>query len=421
VRERLVIVCSAFLLGAVSCASGTLSDGAAPREDGGIVFGGFPDERSALELYRVTEDGTGFRQITEDGTYKTSIAWSPDGSRVAYTALSHEPTLRDPEPELGSIYVVDVDGSDRRVLCEECSATVYTELLLPGNDSVHLPTFVVHDALAWSPDGSQIAAPAPDHGVMLIDPNSGSTRTIPVPEPVTAIAWSPDGRRLALSHTWFLQDFGGEGAMAPAEGIQSVENSQQRRPGGIYLLDVGSGRFEEVVSTPGIAHVHGWSLDGELIAYTRIAGGGRHAEVTAYSISEDRSWPLVPAERGSATLGVEWSPEEDRLASLIAQYDEDGSPKDLWLTSSSGDDLHGLPLCQFEDAFDGDGCVMPRFVWSPDGSTIAYRGFIAGTPLKSVIVLQDVASDSFRVVRISGTTFYDGRVATCCMAWLPAG
>ena len=416
----IVAICIACVLVATACVSDQ-GEADEPRSSGGIVFGGFPAEIAPLELYRVDEDGSGFQQLTDDGTFKTAIASSPDGSRIAYAALSHEPTLMRTAPELGTIYVMGSDGSDPHALCEQCSATVYTETLVPGDDLVELPMSVVHDALAWSPDGSRIAAPAADHGVLLIDPDSGAARTIRTPEPVTAIAWSPDGGQLALSHTWFLQDYGGDGAMAPAEGIQSVEYSEERRPGGIYLMDVASGTFEEVVSTPGIAHVHGWSHDGNVLAYTRIAGGGRHAEITAYSISDGRSWPLVPAERGSATLGAAWSPAEDRLASLIAQNDEDGSPKDLWLTTSAGEDLRGLPLCRFEGASDGDNCVMPRFAWSPDGSTIAYRAFIAGAPLKSVLVFQDVDSDRFRVVRIPGTTFYDGRVAYCCLAWLPAG
>lgn len=387
------------------------------RANGGFVFAGFNDGEPS-ELFAMDDDGGGFRQLTDDGTFKTSIAGSPDGSLIAYAALSHEPTLGNPEPELGSIYVVNRDGSDRQILCERCSATMYT--WLPSRDSIdalELPKLEVRDALAWAPDGSGIAAPAPDHGVLLIDPETGAIRTIPTPEPITAIAWSPDGQQLALSHTWIRTEDGP--VMAPAAGIQSVADSEEPRPGGIYVMDVATGQYEEVVTSHEFAHVYGWSADGELIAYTRATGDSGSSELAAYSIREDRSWPLVTDDRAYARTAA-WSPVGDRLVSLILRSKVNSERESLGLMSSAGNDLRELPLCAFEGAFDGDGCALPQVVWSPDGSTIAYRGFIAGAPLKSVLVLQDIDSDQFEVVRVSETTFYDGRVAYCCMAWLPA-
>jgi len=407
------------VIGIVFTLATTCADPQPVREvpaNGGFVFAGFNDGEPS-ELFAMDADGGGFRQLTDDGTFKTSIAGSPDGSLIAYAALSHEPTLGNPEPELGSIYVVNRDGTDRRIVCERCSATVYTELLVPGDDSVHLPMYEIRDALAWAPDGSRIAAPGSDHGVLLIDPDTGASRTIPTREPITAIAWSPDVRRLALSHTWIRTENGP--AMAPSEGIQSVEYSEEPRPGGIYLMDVASGQYEEVVTSPGFAHVYGWSADGELMAYTRATDDSGSSELAVYSIKENRSWPLVTDDRAYARAAA-WSPVEDNLASLILRQRVDSERESLDLLSSAGNELRELPLCAFQGAFDDDGCALPKVVWSPDGATIAYRGFIAGAPLTSVIVLQDVESDTFDVVRISGTTFYDGRVADCCMAWLPA-
>jgi Tol biopolymer transport system component len=415
-HRTIAVVAVMCLLAVPACASEE-DRVAESHQNGAIVFGGFPDESAPLELYKVDLDGSGFGQLTDDRTFKTSIAPSPDGSRVAYAALSQEPTLLHPQPELGSIYVVDVDGSDRRAFCEKCSATVYTVLLEPANnDTLAFPTFELRDAIAWSPDGSRIAAPAANHGVLLIDPDSGETQTLPTPEPVTSIAWSPDGNRLALSHTWFRTEYGS--VMTPAEGIQFHEGSQEPRPGGIYLMDAASGQFEEIVSVPRVAHVHGWSADGKLLVFSRVAGSGG---LDAYSISEDRTLTLWPVEQGAAPLAAAGSPTDDRVAFLLSRNEEDGQlTNSLWLLSPTSADPRELSLCQFEGAFDGKNCVMPKIVWSPDGTTIAYRAWIAGTPLKSAIVLQEADSDQFQVVRINGTTFYDGRVADCCLAWLPA-
>ena len=71
-------------------------------------------------------------------------------------------------------------------------------------DNAGAADFGVPDSLAWSPDGTQLVAPAPSNGLLVLDAADGTTRVIDTDEPVTAVAWSPDGRTVAASHTWFL-------------------------------------------------------------------------------------------------------------------------------------------------------------------------------------------------------------------------
>lgn len=86
-----------------------------------------------------------------------------------------------------------------------------------------------------------------------------------------------------------------------------------------------------MLSTPELAHVHGWSSDGDLIAFTRSLGSGRAGEIAVYSVSEDRTWTIVPGEQGGAPIGVGWSPSDDSIAALVDQYDEQSqTAKDLW-------------------------------------------------------------------------------------------
>jgi Tol biopolymer transport system component len=404
-------------LAAVNCASDE-PIGGGPRENGAIVFtAGNMLQGPPIELYSVNEDGGGLRQLTDDGTVKTALSPSPDGSRLAYAAFGNELTAEASLPELSSIYLIDADGSDRRVLCETCSRTAYGHRWEPTDIGYSPSVTSVPNSLTWSPDGSVVAAPAANPGILMIDTETGEASTIPTPEPITAIAWSPDGRSLAVSHTWFQPEM-----MVPREGTELSVQTKDRPPGGIYLVDVATGDVDELVSTAGMAHVHGWSADGDLIAYTQHTGAYEGNEVSMFSVSLDTSWSVVPGKRYQWGLGASWSPAGGRVAALVEQGAEDiRTAKDLFIASPDGADLRVLPFCQVKGAFDGEHCMRGTMVWSPDGTSIAYRAFIHGTPIVSALILQGVDDSSTEVVRLDGPTFYTVWVDdSCCLAWLPA-
>jgi dipeptidyl aminopeptidase/acylaminoacyl peptidase len=117
----------------------------------------------------INADGSGRRVLptgTADG-HGAWPAWSPDATRIAFA------TRRTG----GSVYVMGLDGSHRR--------------LLVGNGS----------APAWSPDGTRLAYLAPC-GIRLV---TAAGRDVPPPSPHTcsgvggsgAPVWSPDGRQIA--------------------------------------------------------------------------------------------------------------------------------------------------------------------------------------------------------------------------------
>jgi Tol biopolymer transport system component len=390
--------------------------GGGTTQNGAIVFtAGNVLQGPPVELYSIDEDGSDLRQLTDDGTVKTALSPSPDGSRLAYAAFGNELTAEASLPELSSIYMIDADGSDRRVLCETCSRTAYAYRWEP-TDILYSPSVEsVPNSLAWSPNGSVVAAPAANPGVLLIDTETGESSTIPTPEPITALAWSPDGRSLAVSHTWFQPE-----VSVPREGTELSDETKDR-PGGIYLVDVASGDINEVISTAGMAHVHGWSPDGDLIAYTQHARTYEGNEVSMYSVSQDTSWSIVPGKRYRWGLGGSWSPAGGRVAALVEQGAEDiRTAKDLFIASPDGTDLRVLPFCQVKGAFEGENCIRGTMVWSPDGTSLAYRAFIDGTPIVSALILQGVDDSSTEVVRLDGPTFYTVWADdSCCLAWLP--
>jgi sugar lactone lactonase YvrE len=399
--------------------SGCGSPGASePSGPGTIIFTAQPStEEFEAQLFAIGGDGSGLRQVTTDDSVKTTMAVSPDGSQVAYAGIEFDSRLGSDESRLTSIYLVALDGSGERPLCSACSRTLYSQVPGPGIviDNAGAADYAVPDSLAWSPDGARLAAPAASNGLLIIEVASGSTSLIETDEPVTALAWSPDGSAVAASHTWFLSPHSTLGEMTPTDGTWWWESrTDEERPGGIYLVDVTARTVEEIVSTDGIAHVHGWSPDGSLIAYNRVAGHGKHAELAAYSVEDRRSWTLAPAERGSADQGAAWSPNGDRFAALIEQFDEEHDPM-LWTSSASGHDQQTAPVCAFEGARDGQ-CYTPGIAWSPDGADVAYRASIQHTPLIHVIVVHDVASGQERVFELP-KLFADYSGGFCCIAW----
>ena len=94
------------------------------------ISGRHSKEKNGYQLYMVHPDATGERRITQDRSANLYPRFSPDGKQIAY----HHYTLA----EKGSLWVVDVDGSNpRQILAEQENASI--------------------GGLCWSPDGRSLA------------------------------------------------------------------------------------------------------------------------------------------------------------------------------------------------------------------------------------------------------------------------
>ncbi len=115
-----------------------------------------------------------------EGTYPTSVSWSPDARHLAWCDLS------------GAVWTVEVALGPEAARC-----------LLEGDGSQDAP--LQGCGVAWSPDGGSLASSHRDGSVRVFDVASGQVRvqfTAHEPrEALVPLAWHPDGHLLA-SGSW---------------------------------------------------------------------------------------------------------------------------------------------------------------------------------------------------------------------------
>jgi dipeptidyl aminopeptidase/acylaminoacyl peptidase len=230
----------------------------------------------------------GVRELTPTGTGRfifrcartcshVSSAWSPDGTRLAFSTSCGTSCVTAGD-QYNGIHVVDLDsGTDR--------------LLVPGEQD---------GDLAWSPDGKRIAY-VWDTRLYVMNAD-GSARTLithGLPAGLASPSWSPDGTRIAFT------DDAGRLLVAGLDGsAPSILGVEARYPA--------------------------WSPDGTTIAY--FSGSyPTLCDIRESAPDGRRDVSLIDLEGVTARCdyggGLAWSPDGTELAALIFEELEprDGS------------------------------------------------------------------------------------------------
>ncbi len=225
-------------------------------------------------IYRANTDGSGLTQLSA-GPDDRDPAWSPDGSRIAFTRVSGGPA---------GVFIMDADGRNVVQRTTSGSAPTWSPdgiwiafrcvsaggqagdiCTVKADEDAAAPVHITQSQLgwvsspAWSPDGTRIAFIADWamydmwFDIWLVAPDGSqlialTTHTPAAPNPDSQYqpAWSPDGRRIAhVECPWAFNN-----CSSSVIEVMNADGSGSRR------LAAASGFAKPT-----------WSSDGQVIAF----------------------------------------------------------------------------------------------------------------------------------------------------------
>lgn len=366
----------------------------------------FSDDTQDIHLMNV--DGSNLRRITTGLFSFGPLAWSPDGSKIAYIQVGAR----------HDIWVMNTDGSNRTLLTNNASS--------------------INTRPDWSPDGSQIVYEANPPGgggmgIWVMDANGANGARIAAEgnDP----SWSPDGERIAFTRGGDLYTMQPSGA-----DVQQVTNTPEFdanvywAPAGNRLLfttdsaqggtDIftikpdGTGRQQ--LSHDGVSRLPVWQtsqlppiknppkvVQSEAIVFSsnRITAENPEGDFEIFLMEMD---PLAGDVTTQLTLNTshdrepQWSPDGLQIAftcdTTICTVGADGS---------------NLVRLTFPPQSASDRSP----IWAPDGSRIAFvrdLNAILGCPCDLFTIRPD-GSDLVQVAqKIRGHKYFDSAVT-----WAP--
>ncbi len=307
-----------------------------PKANGKIVFLQGEQVGSLFPVYSVAvagSDGSGPTAIKATESNLEGVAWSPDGSRIAYVDSGGE------GGPFGNVWVMNADGTERRQLVSEVYAGGgpswsadgmwiaysagttsgafhdYRLFAVPvdGGSPIQLTDGPANDLEpSWSPGGTRIAFErAPQEGggsniyVMNVE-GSNATKLTDKPALDTWPVWSPDGQ-------WVLYERGGTLVAVHPDGS-----------GSHVVYDCGR---------CGFAGAPSWSPDGTTISVTTIESSDTASTSMIIAMNPDGSnvrriefqgccvsWQPIPTQPGSPTPAATPTPTETLSPSLPSAH-----------------------------------------------------------------------------------------------------
>ena len=280
----------------------------------------------------------------------SNAAISPDGAHVAWVesredAATGEATL--------STYVLDLRkpaSAARRVTAGN------------GAEEHH------ERAVAWSPDGKQIAflsdAEKSDQSQLYVaDTEGGHARKLTsLTGALASPSWSPDGKTLAILFTEKAGRAPGPLEAIPAEtGVIRQQIQNQR----LTTIDLASGRVRQVSPADLYVHEYGWSPDGKAFVATAAPGPGDDNWYIAqlYTIAVESGKATSILKTSMQIANPAWSPDGGSVAFIGGLMSDEGS---------TGGDIFAVPAAGGEPRdLTPDHKSSPKWLeWLPSGQSL---------------------------------------------------
>ena len=387
-----------------------------------IVFDEVPyTGYSGAGLYLASPKGENIRRIySSDGFSAQQPRWSPNGSTIAFLSKPYSGGL-------WSLMLVNPDGNDPRAAYSSENRVVPV-VWSPSGDKILFGTrtedsieLVIHDlndssnhsigvAGAWEADWSlaimdsgkaqeEIVIPdfpysdslmifvAPDHSLVLYDPNDGSEIALTEPLVVSSFYPSPSGRQFVYGRHLVSLDFQENGelrineillpASPSGEQINWSQNEQRLSfmdwRGKFWIADL-NGDAQQI---PEATSIPIWSSDSALVGFCvddnnlRVIGG----EIEAANIAD------------SVDCEINWSPTKNILAFTKLGKVDSGSSLVYLYDTTTGETTQILE----------QGEVVS---WSPDGKFLAIKSNIDATNPNTDYEIIIITPDGERMLNI---------------------
>ncbi len=303
-------------------AAGKIAFGSCLREDPDD-----PERATSCSLYLIDADGSNLTPLTsEPGRLDARPVWSPDGTRIAFTAC------RLPDSS-------DIAGMDCEIRTIAPDGT--GEAVLPRSDTP--PGDLLPD---WSPDGRRLAFGScrpgadgdkePDCGLWVMNADGSGRREVAGRHEHRV--WSPDSRRIAFTahrdEKWNIYVVNADGS-----GLANLTNNSR---------DIN---YEDLA----------WSPDGKRIAF----------------VANDEQWDLyvmTPDGTGLTNLTnsqpkqhqfyntPSWSPDGKRIAFTSGSL----GVQDVYVMNADGSGITNITGAP------SGGYDAEEPAWSPDGSRLLF-------------------------------------------------